>query len=152
MARLPICLSSIDSRRAGGCQKPGCAASDTLHRHHKRHEAMWLGIWSGRRRTEAKWKAFVNRYYSFLPEDCVILCANHHAEIHVIYDGILLRDRERAGKPFSKYTWPQAETLMLKFEAACDSWMRKATPGVSSTAYGRKRKRDEKKRKHHPKK
>lgn len=102
---------------------------------------MWLGIWSGRRRTEPKWKLFVQRYHEFHPEDCVILCPDHHAEIHAIYDKILLADRDFTGRPFSKYSWVQAETLMDKFEEACFVWMAKPTKGIDSVAYGRKRKK-----------
>jgi hypothetical protein len=139
MAKPPISLRDIDSRRAGGCQKPNCESSGTLHRHHKRHEALWLGIWSGRRRTETKWKEFVNRYYSFVPEDCVILCANHHAEIHNIYDKIISHDRRQTGRRLSKYTWPQAEKLMDKLERACIEWLAQQTPGIDYHTFKRER-------------
>jgi hypothetical protein len=141
MVKLPTSLKYVDSRKAGGCQKPGCEVSGTLHRHHRRHEAMWLGIWATRRRGEERWKAFTERYYQFLPEDCEFLCPNHHAEIHRLYDAIIVGDRKLVGRPLSKYTWTQAERLMEKLESACLEWIETETPGIDSNYYGLTKKR-----------
>lgn len=139
MVKIPANLHLVDSRRAGGCQKPSCETSGTLHRHHKRHQAMWLGIWAGRRKSEQKWLQFIDSYYQFRPSDCVILCPNHHAEIHKIYDSMIMADKLRTRRPLSKYSWQQAEALMDKLEAACDEWLKHVTPGINSEQYGRKR-------------
>lgn len=136
MSQLPFSLREADARRVGGCLKPACKAWGTVHRHHRRHEAMWLGIWSGRRRHEAAFQSMVKRYHEFRIEDCEILCPNHHAEIHKIYDGIISADRKKTGRPLSKYSWVQANLLMDKLEAACLRWLKTQSPGIDSKYYG----------------
>jgi hypothetical protein len=110
-----------------------------MNRHHKRHQAMWLGIWSGRRKGEDRWERFVARYKAFLPEDWVRVCIRHHAEIHVIYDGIIEADKTKVGRPLSDYTWTQAEALMDKLEAACLRWLKMQSPGVDAADFERRR-------------
>jgi len=139
MALLPLSLRNIDSRRVGGCQKLECVASGILHRHHTRHEAMWFGIWSGRRRGEKKWDTFRERYHKFLPQDCVILCPNHHAEIHAIYDQIIQEDKNETGRNLASYSWRQAEVLMSKLSEECYLWLKTETPGISTTLYAKQK-------------
>lgn len=119
------------------CSKPGCARTRKLQRHHYKHEAMFLGVWSGVRRKERRWQEFVARYYQFLPQDVVRICDSHHAEIHAIYDQIIAEDLARTGQRLEQYTWAQAERLMNKLKAACKEWLKKKTPGISSTRYAR---------------
>lgn len=108
---------------------------------------MWLGVWAGRRRGELKWEAFFERYHEFRDEDCRDLCANHHAEIHAIYDKLINEDKAVTGRPLSQYTWTQAERLMDKLEAAFHEWVLTVTPGIDSAKYGKqKRQRAAKKR------
>lgn len=122
-------LSSVDTS-TGECAKPNCSTgSHTLHRHHRRHEAMWLGVWASRRRGEKKFAEFVARYHAFHPDDWVRVCDRHHAEIHLIYDGIIRRDRHITLRPLSQYSWAQAEKLMGKLEGICLEWLTKETPG-----------------------
>lgn len=125
-------MSSIPSLRDAGCAKPGCNSPSgrSLERHHKRHQAMWLGIWASRRHGETKWNQFVDRYWQFHEEDIVKLCDHHHAEIHLIYDKLIKSDRLKLDRSLAKYTWTQAETLMDKLEETCDEWLEKETPGI----------------------
>ena len=92
---------------------------------------MWLGIWASRRKGEPKWEKFKTRYFEFHPADCVLLCPNHHAEIHKLYDEIIQADRKFTQRPLSKYTWKQAEILMNKLSNKCDEWLEIETPGIS---------------------
>jgi hypothetical protein len=130
MAIVKASLREVDSRRAGGCQKPNCKFNGIVHRHHTKHPAMWFGIWSSRRRHEEKFQEMIEQYYKFAPADCVILCPEHHAEIHRIYDRIISKDRRLLNKPLAKYSWPQAEALMGKLHRKCMTWIAKETPGI----------------------
>jgi len=102
---------------------------------------MWHGIWASRRANEARFRAFVARYFEFRPEDCVVICVSHHAEIHAIYDQIIRQDISATGKSLYKYSWQEAERLMAKLEAACRKWEKDETPGIDSRKYGVVRKR-----------
>jgi hypothetical protein len=93
---------------------------------------MWIGVWMLRRAGEEKFINFCYRYHCFDTKDWVRICANHHAEIHLVYDQIIRADRKKVGRPLSKYSWTQAEKLMEKLEAVCLDWLKKDTPGVTS--------------------
>lgn len=54
-------------------------------------------------------------------------------EIHVIYDRIIQKDRDKTRKALSDYTWEQAEKLMDKLEARCLRWLKEKTPGIKPT-------------------
>ena len=140
MARLRVPLTDVPSEVR--CAKPGCSvASHTrLQRHHKRHPAMWLGIWASRRRGEKRWEEFIARYYKFLPEDVVLICDSHHAEIHSLYDKLITKDRAHTQIAFSKYSWVQAVCLMNKLEQLCNEWLKRESPGISSSSYSETRK------------
>lgn len=71
---------------------------------------------------------------------------SHHAEIHAIYDSIILQDISALGKPLYKYSWREAEALMDKLEAACRKWELDDTPGINSRQYGSYRARRQAKR------
>jgi hypothetical protein len=121
-----------------GCEKPNCSTGvSTLNRHHKRHEAMWRGVWSKRRRGEPAWDKFLKRYFEFRPEDTVVVCESHHAEIHVLYDQIIKADRDERGKNLSQYSWSEARQLMTRLEDCCLEWLDYISPGISSELYGR---------------
>lgn len=141
MGRLHVSLCDVPSEVR--CAKPGCkvASHTLLQRHHKRHPAMWFGIWAKRKRGELRWKEFKERYHKFLPEDVVLICDAHHAEIHSIYDKIITKDRAQVQCKLSEYTWVQATQLMNKLEEACLEWLETVTPGISSAEYGERRKR-----------
>lgn len=129
-----------------GCSKPNCrTGSTTINRHHRKHEAMWLGIWASRRKGEPEWKEFVDRYWQFLEEDIEVICVSHHAEIHVIYDEIIKSDLGMRSKPLSKYTWDEAHELMTKLDKACHKWIKNDTPGISSELYGSYKERSNRK-------
>lgn len=106
---------------------------------------MWLGIWASRRKGEKKFEEFVERYNSFHPEDWVRVCDMHHAEIHLIYDTIIRRDRLITFRRLAEYSWKQAEKLMDKLEAACFDWLEIETPGEDPKLVDEVR---EKRRKH----
>lgn len=132
MPKVGTKLMRVDAASAHCAKKKCCTDNHTLHRHHRRHQAMWIGVWLVRRRGEQKFVDFCYRYHAFNPEDWTRLCANHHAEIHMVYDQIIRRDVKKVGRPLSQYSWAQAEKLMDKLEAVCVEWLQKETPGVTS--------------------
>lgn len=126
--------ASLAEVKTAGCAKPGCKGR-ILQRHHKRHQAIWLGIWASKRRTEAKWKKFVHDYHAFLEADCVRICDVHHAEIHMLYDVIIQQDQDRTKRRLEDYTWKQADKLMAKLVSVCDRWLQVESKGLSSRVY-----------------
>ncbi len=127
MARL------LDSLAEVGCRKLGCKSSASLARHHKGHQAMWLGPWT-RQLDIPRYANFVRRYQEFRDEDVVMLCTLHHAEIHHIYDSIIAKHKESlGGRRLYRYTWSQAHELMKLLEAECDVWLGTVTLGYSPT-------------------
>lgn len=125
---------SLANVTSGGCRKPNCGHRAPLNRHHKAHEALWLGAWA-HRGSEPKWKAFVKRYYEYREEDTVRICLPHHAEIHSIYDAIIADDIAQTGLRLYLYSWKQARILMRRLTDACDQWLVTETPGVDSEIY-----------------
>lgn len=93
---------------------------------------MWLGVWASERGGDPEFRELVERYNAFLPEDVVIICNSHHAEIHIIYDRIIREHKHYTGKPLYKYSWTEANELMDLLEGACDTWLGEETPGASS--------------------
>lgn len=102
---------------------------------------MWFGVWDKRRRGEPRFAAFVRRYYEYRSEDIGLLCAPHHAEVHLLYDAIIRADRRRTGRPLARYTWPMAEQLMQKLVQAYERWLDRETPGVTEEEMRRRRAR-----------
>ena len=142
--KLPVNLSLVDVS-SWGCSKPLCnTGSSTLHRHHLRHEAMWLGVWRGRRSREKRYHEMIKRYHSFDEGDWVRLCDHHHAEIHSHYDKIIQSDREEVGKNLSSYSWKQAKILMDKLEAFCIEWLKRPSKGLNPSRLLTKRRRRKK--------
>lgn len=138
MVRVSVRLDCVDTQKR--CGKPNCnTGSHTFHRHHRRHEGMWLGIWAMRRRGEPKWYKFIDRYRSFLARDWEPLCDHHHAEIHQEYDQIIQLDREFRQKSLSEYSWRDARDLMSKLEKYFWEWYKRETPGIRSDAFRRNR-------------
>lgn len=138
MTRVNVSLASVDTKRR--CGKPNCkTGSHTFNRHHRKHQGMWLGIWQRRRRGEAEWKKFVDRYYQFHPEDWSYVCEHHHAEIHQIYDFIIQLHRDLLRKNLVDYTWAEAHELMDKLEQAFWEWYPQESPGIRSEAFRRNR-------------
>lgn len=112
-----------------GCRKPGCKRRLSIpHRHHRKCETLFFRAWLGKR---PKWvRALQQRYEKFLPEDTVILCSWHHAEIHMIYDDIIKKDMQRTRKPIYRYSKKQMERLMKQLEDECLDWEQDRSPGV----------------------
>lgn len=123
----------------GGCAKPHCANRAAIHRHHRANEALWLAPFA-HRRGEPKWEQFVARYYRFEEEDIVRLCANHHAEIHSLYDAIIKEDLEQTGLRLYLYSWKQAQILMQKLANTCAVWLLVETSGIDPDSYERTKK------------
>lgn len=102
------------------CSKPGCIRLP-LQRHHKGCELMWVRHFRHRKRTK-KWRAFRERYFLFLPEDCADLCPRHHKQIHEKYYLIIGAWALRLG-PCKTWTWVQAEELMQELRDTFDVWV-----------------------------
>jgi len=136
VGKLTIALSGVS---ADGCVKPECGLRTPLNRHHKRHEALWFNAWAHRQH-EPKWQEFVKRYHEFRPEDTVVICLRHHAEIHSMYDRIIQEDRKLLGLPLYRYSWKQGTRLMDKLEAVCEEWLKQKTKGIDSAQYDRTKK------------
>lgn len=131
--RVSVALSDVTVR---GCMKPSCLWNHApLHRHHKRHQALWLGPWA-HRGAEPQWNKFVARYHEFREADIVVLCSFHHAEIHSIYDKIIAEDSAKLALPLYLYSWAQGRRLMDKLEAECLRWLGTETPGIDPANYG----------------
>lgn len=139
MADLGISLAGVPSEV--GCAKPNCpcASHILLQRHHRAHEAMWLGVWAGQRRGEKRFEAFKKRYYEFHPDDVVLICYKHHPEIHQVYDEIIARHKASISKSLTNYTWAEAEILMTLLRAACNEWLTTETPGIEPEELNRQR-------------
>lgn len=139
MANLGISLVDVPS--VVGCAKHGCSCNShaLLQRHHRSHEAMWIGIWAKRRRGETRFEALKKRYHEFRPEDVVLVCNVHHPEIHQIYDEIIRRHKFSLEKGLSQYTWAEADILMALLRKACDEWLTTETPGIESEELNRQR-------------
>jgi hypothetical protein len=117
-----------------GCTKPNCGLRAPLNRHHRAHQALWIGVWAWRH-GEKRFRSFIQRYHEFRSEDTVLICQDHHAEIHMIYDSIIASDVVGRGKPLSQYSWKQARILMEKLEIACSEWLLLETGGIDSRVY-----------------
>lgn len=127
MVRLTIKTDGI------GCRKPGCKHRlDIPHRHHRRYESLFITFFGRHRRNKSeKYEALRKRYEEFRPEDTVVLCGWHHAEIHKIYNQIVREDCAQRLKPLDRYSWKQAHSLMNKLHDACTEWEIERTPGVN---------------------
>jgi hypothetical protein len=134
----------LGSLQEAGCRKPNCRRSGTLHRHHRRHEAMWFGIWASRRANDEQYQSLVNRYHEFREEDIVWLCEEHHAEIHHIYDQLIRDFKITVGKGLYRFSWDEASRLMDKLDAACKKWLETHTPGFDKDKLNKIRARRQK--------
>lgn len=119
------------------CLKPDCDRT-FLHRHHIRHEAVWIALNLRRKgpNEELGWTEEVihnldERYHKFLPKDIARICAWHHAEIHMLYDLEAEKFQRRLKyKPYSQFSYKEATRLMNRFEKTFNLWLPKHTPGV----------------------
>ena len=116
-----------------GCRKPGCRRRmESTARHHRKCETMFIRAYAKHpdKAKTKRYKAMCERYESFDPRDVEILCAFHHCEIHLIYDDMIFRDKEKRRKTsFIDYTWSQANAVMSKLSKECYEWMKRETPG-----------------------
>lgn len=127
------------------CEKPKCKRAKQ-HRHHRGHEFLFAIRWTGTKDPDKK--AWNKRYWSFREEDLVRLCPRHHAEIHLLYDQIIMAHNRRIGKKCDLYTVKEAEELRKELQAACDKWMKKETKGVpANRVFGRARTRNQRRKK-----
>lgn len=133
------------------CTKPTCAGT-FLHRHHIKHEALWLWLREADNRhkdwTDELVKDMNMRYHEFRKEDIVVVCSWHHAEIHMLYINILENNqRRKCYKALADYSFKEAQTLMRHFEKACQKWLTKVTPGIDPESLDGMRSFPHKKRK-----
>lgn len=131
-----------------GCQKPGCKRRfSTPNRHHMRHEKRWINLWS--RFPPPHWRRlgeFIpsrhillrikERYYQFRPQDTVRLCIFHHAEIHMIYEGIYRSAEAKFKLPWKAFGWREAIYVMRECKIHCKKWMQHPSPGVNPRRAG----------------
>jgi hypothetical protein len=120
-----------------GCIKPGCGREPTV-RHHKRSERQWIRSWAATRRLQARYRAFVRQYMRFDPADTVLLCHDHHEEIHEHYyiqTGLYLQRHPSLRKPLHRWTWTEAEALMSRLSAFCDEWLQTPSPGSTNRRF-----------------
>lgn len=128
------------------CEKPGCKGP-RHHRHHKGHEFLFVIRWQDIEQTK-KQKEWIKRYWEFRKEDTVGLCPEHHAEIHLHYDRVIIAHNRRLKKPCDKYSYDEAEDLRKELVKACDSWLKKKTKGVkASLVFGRARTKNQRRKK-----
>lgn len=125
----------ISTKDAVRCVKPGKCKSKSIHRHHVRHQHLFVKAFfrSHPEKPEggAKYDAFKRRYEEFREEDTEYLCDWHHAEIHYEYDEIIADHLRLRNVPLEDWTWKQAEALMTDFERRYRKWVEKKTRGRS---------------------
>lgn len=118
------------------CAKPGCTNTN-LVRHHKRNEHRWIKHFQHRSLkpsasslTRQRFEEFKQRYESFDSRDTVLICQDHHEEIHELYEQELRRAcAAKEWKPLRKWTWREAVAFMNKCETLCKWWLKQETPG-----------------------
>lgn len=127
-----------------GCRKPKCKYRfDIPNRHHLRHEKTWLNLWDGigsprfdneDRHGDRGRRAFLRlkeRYHQFRPQDVVLICERHHAEVHDIYRSVIRLAQFKFGVPRELFTVKQAMYAMRECKKACKEWLSKQTPGYN---------------------
>lgn len=100
---------------------------------------MWFGIWRLTRADDPRFQSLKHRYNKFRPEDTVLICDWHHAEIHLQYDMLIRARAKSLGKSLSHFTWEEAEDLMADLRKVCQKWMRQRTPGTDPLGFKRER-------------
>lgn len=110
----------LDLDKSPVCAK--CGSSQSLQRHHKGCEKMWLRHFKHKSRTK-KFQEHESRYWEFRPEDVVKLCDECHLKIHRIYLRIINRWCSKHGK-LSTWSWHLANGLMKALRNRCDVWLR----------------------------
>lgn len=125
------------------CKKPGCNRG-RQHRHHRGHEFLFVCRWTPEDSKQKR--AWIERYWKFNPRDIVDLCANHHAEIHLIYDRVIMNDNKLRAKRLDNYTFREAMALRSKLRKVCDRWLERETRGVPpNRVFGRNRTKNQRK-------
>lgn len=127
-----------------GCRKPSCKhRMELTHRHHRKCETLFITAFGRNpaRNTKSKrFKLLCSRYEKFDERDVVRLCAWHHAEIHVLYDDIILDFKIEINKILANFTWEEADKLMRRLRKACYQWETEVTPGINpDLVFGRQR-------------
>ena len=82
------------------------------------------------RHRSQKYKDFKARYESFHPDDIIVLCDWHHAEVHELYLKTIKFQCEKLALPLYAWTWKQAEILMKDLRNICAKWVVQESPGV----------------------
>jgi hypothetical protein len=114
------------------CAKPNCSTGNVvLHRHHKGCEAMFVRHLRETRGGQLRYRAFVQRYFMFHPEDVVKICEDHHAEIHKLYMPIIRRYLRRVRKGINDLSWDEVDALRSELIEYCDRWLTRETRGAS---------------------
>lgn len=128
------------------CEKPKCKGP-RHHRHHKGHEFLFVVRWQGAMVDEKKQK-WIERYWQFKEEDLAGLCPRHHAEIHAIYDRVIMADNRARHKRLDDYTYDEAVFLKNRLVKECNKWLKKETKGIDPKhIFGRARTRNQRKAK-----
>lgn len=125
------------------CEKHKCKGP-RHHRHHRGHEFLFAVRWEGSK--DPKKIEWCQRYWKFRDEDIVFLCPEHHAEVHLAYDRIIISHNRGLHKPCDQYTVAEAESLRKELQKYCDKWLKKETKGVPpNRVFGRARTRNQRK-------
>ena len=123
-----------------GCRKPGCTHRlELTHRHHRRCETLFVTAFQDTKISK-RYTDLCSRYEKFDERDTVRICAWHHAEIHILYDGIILDFKIKINKVLHDFTWEEADFLMRSLRKACYAWESEITPGINpSLVFGKQR-------------
>ena len=128
--------------RVSFCAKPNCSTGNmVLHRHHKGCEAMFVRHLRDARGGQLRYRAFVERYNLFHPNDVVKICEDHHAEIHKLYLPIIRRFLKARRRPIAELTWAEVDELRTELIGYCDRWLKRETRGASWEARKQRRRR-----------
>lgn len=115
---MKINLSQVETR----CVVQRCSVDWPLDRHHVRSQKLFVHHFRHKRKSR-KYKDFVKRYYEFSKEDIVLVCRDHHGEVHRLYARVIAKHCWKLRLRLRDFTWKQAEILMKDFELEFNEWV-----------------------------
>lgn len=117
MAKIRLDLTDVQR-----CSKRGCKHEGMMHRHHTRHQWMFVVAFRITRPKQKKYIRFARSYARFNKRDVELLCIGHHGEIHELYDVIVINHCFRRVKKLQDFTWPEANRLMAALHKKYLKW------------------------------
>ena len=122
-----------------GCQKPGCLAT-RVYRHHRGGEHTFVRHFAWMRfisQHKDRYKELCTTYHEFRAKDIVMICGDHHEEVHNFMESFDLdwMVENDCIKAFHNFTWRQAKALMAARRQYTDQWLKRPTPGIKERRF-----------------